>query len=190
MSNHKHNSVGRFAGRGFRCGMAKDQLIFIIICSAALLVAAVTLVHYFTGTSEKDIKTWQCLKCSYKFTKKTSEYPPIECPKCGGDAAGTVYRDCPECGKRVLCYRLRLSAQVQAQRDAMMKQAESSGQPASMGPMMNPDMDIQYWIKQADGSYGWTDWMNIMASPQQVQELQKTLRCSECDALLFTSSSR
>ena len=50
MSNQRVDSVYKcarrdFVGRDFWAGMAKDQLIFVIICSAALLVAAIALVH-------------------------------------------------------------------------------------------------------------------------------------------------
>lgn len=199
MSNQKVNSVDRFArrdsaGRGFRNAVAKDQLIFIIICSAALAVAAVTLVHFFMGSAKKThIASWQCLKCDDEFTKKTSEYPPIDCPKCDGEAVRVSYRECPGCGKNIMCYRLRLSAQGKAQRDAMLKQAESTGQPvARMGPMMamSMAMEVQYRIKQADGSYGWTDWLDAMGPPQQRLQFQSSMRCPECDALLFPQPSR
>lgn len=197
MSNQKANSVDRFArrdsaGKGFRAGVAKDQLIFIIICSAALAVAAVTLVHFFTGSSPKLIATsWQCLNCDNEFSKKTSEHPPIECPKCGGEAVRVIYRKCPNCGAKVMSNRIRLSERGKAQRDAMMKQAESTDQPVAARPMMKMpmDMETQYWIKQADGSYGWTDWLGAM-SPQLAIQLENNMRCSECDALMFPRSSR
>ena len=190
MSNHRANSVDRFSGRGFQAGMAKDQLIFVIICSAALLVAAVTLVHFFTGASKKATPTapWQCLKCDREFSIKTLELPPIECPECGGDAVRVRYRKCPSCGAKVPCYRLRLPEGRKAQLDAMKKHAESTGQPVAPGPMM--DMEIQYRVKQADGSYAWTDWLNPRGSPQLAAQLQKNMRCSECEALLFSRSSR
>ena len=193
MSNYHSNAVDRLAGRDFRSGMAKNQLIFVIICSAALLVAAVTLVHFFTGSSRKATAgSWQCLDCEAAFNKKTRELPPIECPKCSGEAVRVIYRKCPDCGAKVICFRQRLSEQGKAQRDAMKKQDESGGQPAAMmGPMMmGMDMEMQYRAKQADGSYAWTDWLNPLASPQATQELQRNTRCSECDALLFSQWSR
>lgn len=201
MSNQKANSVDRFArrdsaGRGFRAGVAKDQLIFIIICSAALLVAAVTMVRFFTGSSKKGATaiSWQCLSCGDEFSKKTSERPPIECPKCGGEAVQVSYRKCPSCGAKVMCNRLRLSERGQAQRDAMKKQAEATGRPvaAVSGPMMMMpmDMEIQYRLKQADGSFAWTDWMPAAGSSQRAVQLQNYMRCTECDALLFPPSPR
>ena len=195
MSNRTANSgddcVQRgFAGAGVRSGVAKDKLIFIIICSVALAVAAVTLVRFFTGGSVKHFDiTWQCLDCNYEFNKKKDELPPIPCEKCGGQAVRAIYRDCPACGKKVLSFRMRLTEQAQAQREAMRKQAEAAGKPISspLEFMMLP-MDMQYWVKQPDGNFGWTAWMPAR-SPEAIQT-QRDLRCSNCDALLFPSPSR
>ncbi|MBA7521960.1 hypothetical protein ES705_14072 [subsurface metagenome] len=177
-----------------RSGMAKDKLIFIIICSAAIGVAVITMASFLfpRGTAARG-ERWQCLNCDYEFSKKTSELPPIECPKCGGELVRVTYRKCPSCGAKVMCVRRRLSEQGKAKRDAMMKQAESTGQPVAAGAaMMVPmDMETQYPIKQADGSYGWTAWLTaVMISPQQAMQLQRNVRCTECDALIFPQSSR
>ena len=173
------------AGAGFQAGVAKDKLIFIIICTAAMLVAAVTLVYFLTGDSEIPTGDWQCLKCAYTFSKKTTEKSPIDCPKCGGDAVRQYYHKCPECGKKVLFCRVQLTKEAQAQRDAMLKQAETAGQKAVLPPeaTMSMPMDIQYWAKQPDGSYGWTDWM--LPAPPQARQLKSSLQCSECGANLF-----
>ncbi len=74
----------KFAGSAWRAGIAKDKLIFIVICSVALTIAAVTLTISFT--SDKPLRTveWQCISCNYEFASKSAEIPPIECPKCGG----------------------------------------------------------------------------------------------------------
>jgi len=186
MKTHRANSV-----RGLRSGMTKDQRIFVIICSAALLVAAVTLVHFFVGSSRKDsIDTeWHCLACGNDFGKKTKKSafgtPPLaNCPKCGGEAARVVYRKCPICGEEVQCYRLRLSKTGHAQKEAMEGQSQSTGQPMVRGPQsMALDTEIQFRVKLADGSYGWTDWMNSMGEQQKAA--QEDVRCSECGALLF-----
>lgn len=56
ISNSLSNSGQReLTGRGLRAGMAKDQLIFIIICAVALAVAAVALVHTFMGVLEENL---------------------------------------------------------------------------------------------------------------------------------------
>ena len=167
--------------------MAKDKLVFIIICAVALALAAVTVVLFFTGGPVKRLDTtWQCLDCNYDFSKKTNELPPIPCPKCGGQAVRVTYRDCPSCGKKVLRLRIRLTEEAQAQREAMQKQAETTGQPTV--PMMIPPTDVQYWVKQPDGKFGWTAWM-LAVSPEAIQT-QRDVRCSNCDALLFPSASR
>ena len=167
--------------------MAKDKLIFIIICSAALALASVSLVLVFTGGPGSRLDTtWRCLDCNYYFGKKTAELPPIPCPKCGGQAVKVTYRDCPSCGKKVLRLRLRLTEQGQAQREALQKQAETTGQLTA--PMMSPPMDVQFWVKQPDGKFGWTAWM-LGVSPEAIQT-QRNLRCSNCDALLFPPVSR
>ena len=206
MTNQENNSLDRFArryfaGRGLRSGVAKDKLVFIIICSAALLVAAVTLVMFFTGTSRRGIRStsWQCLKCGDEFTKKTSQYPPIECPTCGGEAVRLVYRECPNCGVKVLCNRVRLSEQGQARLAAILEQQaktdgapvpQDSGRTPGMMPVFDLDTQMQYRVKQADGSYAWTDWVAAMSSPQQAMQLRSSMRCPECDALVFAPSQR
>lgn len=183
---HRANSV-----RALRSGMTKDQLIFVIICSAALLVAAVTLVHFFVGSSRKDsIDTeWHCLACGNDFGKKTKKpafggAPSANCPKCGGEAARVVYRKCPNCGEEVQWYRLRSSKTGHAQEEGMGGQSQPTSQPMVRGAQaMVPDTEIQFRVKLADGSYGWTDWMNSMGAQQKA--VQKDMHCSECGALLF-----
>ena len=179
-----------FAGAGLRAGVAKDKLIFIIICSAALAFAAATLVYsvFKPRTKHFDV-TWQCLACNNEFDLKTDEQPPIPCPKCGGQAVRVIYRDCPACGKKVLSFRLRLTEQAQAQRKATRKQGGAAGKPGALPfELMRPPMDIQYWVKQPDSSLGWTAWM-LGGSPQAMQT-QSDLRCSKCGAPLFPSPSR
>ena len=48
--------------------------------------------------------------------------------------------------------------------------------------MMMP-MEIQYRIKQADGSFTWTSWM-LGGSPKAI-ELSGALVCPECGASLL-----
>jgi len=158
------------SSRGSRPGVAKDQLIFIIICSIALLVAAVTLVHFFTGGKKTMASDWQCLECSKEFTLKKAFTPPVKCPACGGEAVRLGYRICPECGEKVLAYRIRMSEQAQGPGGPGMP-------PGMMGPMMQP-MDMQFRIKKEDGSYEWTPW--ISGAAPQAQQMFGNLTCPKC----------
>ena len=188
MSNQKTDLGGnceqrRFAARGVRSGMAKDQLVFIIVCSVALVVAALTIVHFFTGGSRGSVasSTWQCLDCNHEFTLKTTEDPPIKCEKCGGQAVRVGYVTCRSCKERVPIYRIRLTAESQDAREARGKEPEAGG-PVDSGfvPIMVKAMEIQCWVEQADGSYGWTDWIPAPAAAQ----LQSQMTCPKCGAPL------
>lgn len=179
-----------FMRSGVQSGMAKDKLIFIIICSAALAVAAVTLVRFMTsGPAKRFDMTWQCLECNVEFNTKKDEIPPIPCTKCGGQAVRAIYHDCPACGKKVLCFRMRLTEQARAQRESMREQANETGKPISSPfAFMTLPMESQYWLRQSDGSFGWTAWMSAK-SPEDVQT-KRDLRCPNCDAILFPLPSR
>jgi DNA-directed RNA polymerase subunit RPC12/RpoP len=164
----------RLRGSGSRPGVAKDQLIFIIICSVALAVAAVALVQFFRGGSKVRPSSWQCLdaNCGHEFTRKKPMSPLVECSKCGGTAAMLRYRPCPACGERVLVGRMRVSGQIPA---------GGPGGPGGLGgrgmAMMQP-MDIQYRIQQDDGTYIWTLWVPA-GSPQSMQ-MEQSLVCPKC----------
>lgn len=180
MSNQTVDSGDKFvrracSGVASRTGVARDQLIFIIICSVSLVVAAITLVHFVTGGYSRGPvrNAWQCLNCNYEFSKKVPGFSSIECPKCGGQAVRVVYRKCPKCGAEVLFYRLRPSPQAQDQRAA--------DQPA-VSPMMVQAMEVQYKIKQPDGSLGWTGWMP--AGSGEAVQARNAIRCSKCNASL------
>ncbi len=171
----------KFTAPGLRAGIAKDKLIFIIICSASIAVAVVALVYSSTG-DRIAATPWQCLDCNYEFTMKTAEPPPIECPKCGGQAVRLNYRICPECGKQNLINRVRLTEQGQAQ----YQEIKAAGGPTRR--MMMLPKESQYWVKQTDGSYGWTPWMPA-GSPAAMM-LVRSLTCSECgERLTFGGGS-
>ena len=193
MINQRASSADRFPGQHVRSGMAKDKLIFVIICSAALLVAAIAVIHFFRGSSRDHLKTssWQCLNCKYEFSNTSlSEIGPIECPKCGGEAVSALYRNCPSCGERVALSRLRLTETGKAQWAAMKKRTEAAGQRLRVQPGGSPlDVEEQYRVKQADGSYDWTEWISAYSS-QLIAELKRNMRCSECGAPLFQKGSR
>ncbi len=181
-----------FSGEGLPAGMAKDKLIFIIICSAAIAIAVVTMAFtLFPGRSGSKIRPsqWQCLDCGHEFSKDTREPSPIECEKCAGEAVKVNRRKCPECGEDVLVWRMRLTEQGQAQ---YQKMKELSGQMPVMlmgpGAAMGLPMESQLWVQQDDGSYGWTDW--FVASGPQMGQAYSFLKCSKCDAPLYRPRDR
>ena len=152
--------------------MARDQLVFLVICGVAVVVAAVAVVHYFSGGSSKIVATkWQCLNCDREFKMKKFVAPPIECPKCDGQAVRLVYRTCPKCKAKVLASRVQ-----------RIGGAGAGGAPGMGGPMGMPPMQAQFWLKQPDGSYGWSDWMSL-ASPQ-ARQIHDGFKCTECGASL------
>ncbi|MEE9518198.1 MAG: hypothetical protein V3V52_13910, partial [Candidatus Adiutricales bacterium] len=133
---------------------------------------------------------WHCLACGNDFGEKTKKsafgVPPANCPECGAEAARVVYRKCPNCEEEVQYYRLRSSKTGHAQKQAMEGQNQSTSQPTVQGSQamaMALDTEIQFRVKLADGSYGWTDWMNSMGAQQKA--VQENMTCSECGDRLF-----
>jgi len=174
--------------------MAKDKLIFIIICSAAIGVAVITMASFLFPRSSRarGVRQWQCLNCDDIFKKKTLEWPPIECPKCSGQAVGFSYRTCPQCGEEIVVSRWRLTEAGKAQEKARKAQEEAKGfrgpPQGPFGPMgMGPPIETQYRAQQNDGSYGWTDWISSR-TPAAVM-IYSTLKCEKCQALLYPSRS-
>lgn len=153
-----------------RAGVAKDQLIFIIICSVALAVAAVALLTFFSGGGRKTVASeWQCLDCDKTFTLKQTQPGAVTC-KCGGEAACLVYRDCASCNKKVLVYRVRMPEQPEG--------AGGPGGPPGMGMMGMAPTEMQFRIQLEDGTYDWSDWMSS-ASPE-LQQVLANMLCPEC----------
>ncbi len=174
-----------FSGEGLPAGMAKDKLIFVIICSAAIAIAVVTMAFtLFPGKSGSRIgpSPWQCLDCGHEFSKETIEHSSIECEKCAGQAVIVNRRKCPECGEDVLVSRMRLTEQGEA---LYRDRKESSGEMPIMlmGPGMGLPMESQFWVQQADGSYGWTDW--FFAGGPQSRDILSSQECPECSAPLY-----
>ena len=169
-SSDSHSGCSRreSSGAGLRAGMAKDQLIFIIICAVAVTVATVTLVRSFSPGSKVRPGAWQCVACDNEFEAAAS--PPPKCPKCGGRAVRLVYRDCRSCGKKVLVCRIHVP-------EAPEGATGPGGGPPGLGMMMQP-MPMQYWVKQEDGSFAWSS-MVMGGSPQAIQ-LERSLICPEC----------
>ena len=162
-------------GADARTGIAKDQLVFIIICATALAVATFTIARSSSKGSKAQPSIWQCVDCGHEFKK--AAYPPPECPKCGGQAARLVNRDCPSCGKNVLYCRVHVP---QAAEDST---GPGGGQPG-LG-MMQP-MPVQYWVKQEDGGFGWSP--KAMAGSAQATQLERGAVCQECGTNLSSTS--
>ena len=173
-----------------RSGMAKDKLIFIIICSAAIGVAVITIASSLLprGMAAR-VERWQCRECGNIFKERTFESPPIECPKCSGQAATLRYRTCPQCGQEIVVSRWRLTEEGKAQEEAARKAQEEAGGPPGPWVMPPPPMgkappvEVQYWAQQSDDSYAWTNWLNIM--DPRVAMISSALKCEECHALLY-----
>ncbi len=91
-------------------------------------------------------------------------------------------RKCPGRGEDVLVSRTRLTERGEA---LYRNMKEPSGKmPAlPMGPGMSLPMESQFWVQQADGSYGWTDW--IFAADPQIGPVFRSLECPKCSVLLF-----
>ena len=178
---------GNLTRLDFRPGIAKDKLVFIIISSAAIAVAVVTLVLYLVGGGNVATSKWQCLKCDSEFSRKTLDLPPMDCPHCDGRAVKLDYRVCHKCNKEILVSRRIMTEDAQAQRE---RTRSGGGEPPRRAPwaaLMTP-MDIQYRIKLDDGSYGWTQWMP--ASSPQAEQFNFDLRCPECGQNFATEIAR
>ncbi len=165
------------AAMGLRSGIAKDKLVFIIIFSAAVAVALVTMLTYLlSGPKLGAPVPWQCVDCDYEFSSRTVTLPPIDCSKCGGQAVRTYYRSCPGCKKEVILLRQRRSSQDQAQ------PAFITGRPGGWSPAM----EFQYWHKQPDDSYAWSDWLHPLSPP--ALQIKADLQCPYCGAKLNPSA--
>ncbi len=80
---------------------------------------------------------------------------------CAGPAVWLNYRICPECGAENLINCVRLTEQGQARRQEIKAEgSRQEGPPGifggSVATIMMLPMEVRYWHKQADGSYGWT----------------------------------
>ena len=169
-----------WTGLSSRSGIAKNQLIFIIICSAAIGVAVVTMaIHLWSGgPGARRAASWQCLKCNAEFTKKTTEMPPIACEKCDGQAVRLNRRACPKCGEKVLVSRMRMTEQGKAQHEAMKAQTDGARPPMGMGML---PMETQLWVRGTDGNYAWSEWIPSSVAGQYYS----SLTCEKCGASLY-----
>ncbi len=169
-----------------RSGAAREKTIFIIICVAAIGVAAVAIGSFLLGGSGPGpAPGWQCLKCSHEFSYIGPELPPIDCPK--GHKAQAVrlsYRICPKCHKRALLSRVRLPEPWAGE---YRRQTEQGNPPSAMVTAEWP-REIQYRLRQDDRSYRWSDWL-VMRSPEATQ-IESSLKCSKCSTALYPQRRR
>ena len=94
---------------------------------------------------------------------------------------------CPKCGEDVLVSRMRLTEQGQAQYQNM-KESSDQMPVVPMGPGMDLPSEIQFWAQQADGSFGWTDW--IFSGDPQIGQVFSSLKCPKCSTPLYGRSRR
>jgi len=104
--------------------------------------------------------------------------PSVKCPDCGAEAAKMGREFCPKCKKMSIIIRTRLTIESQ------QAVAETKIQPIL-------PRDIQYWVKQSDGSYKWSDWM--LKGSDMAQQVWRDLQCPECSTSprdQFTSGAK
>ena len=168
-----------------RRGVTRDRLI-IIICSLVIAASLSSLVLYLRSQRPKEFRgDWQCLQCQHIFSSKTFHPGPIDCPKGPGQAVRLVRKICPQCGKKVLAFRSRLTEQAQAIHQSILAQREAGTFKGIYAMAVSElPMEVQYWRKGPDGRYGWTDQWYPAISPADAQA-QADLQCSECDAKLY-----
>ena len=172
----------KLAGGPWLAGAMDNKTVFIIICVVAIGVAVIALGSFFWGGSGSGFgKTpnWQCLKCDYKFFDPTVDEPPIECPKCQGEAVRLSYRTCAKCRKKTLVSRIRLTEEAATRYRELKAQGRA---PVGM-QMIGWPRETQLRVQQADGSYGWTDWMP--ANAPEVREIRAGMTCPKCGENLY-----
>ena len=148
----------------WRAGVAKDKLIFIIICSVALAVAVVVMTFYFKDDPWNPTGGWLCLECNHQFDKPHTEGQPVYCPECGEEAASLLFHRCPKCDEKNVIGRVRFPQQGG---DAVPGAAQTE--------------QAQFRLKE----FGtWTDWMPPWTP---VQRANPDMECTKCGAKLYGS---
>ena len=164
-------------------GMSRRELIVTVVCLAVIASAGVFITSYLVG-GESFEGNWQCLQCEHTFSRKTYEPPPIACPKCGGQAVNLIYRKCPDCGKKNLVWRLRLTEAAQAHLTELKSRSPNGFVDLEViGKLPN---ELQYRLRQSDGTSTWTQQWFSPASPE-AEDVRAALKCSKCGVRLFKS---
>ena len=129
---------------------------------------------------------WQCLQCEHLFSSTTLEPAPIDCPKCPGQAVRLARKTCPDCGKRVVVSRVRLTEQGRAGHEKILaqKEARTLTGPYSLA-ILGLAREAQYRIKDSNGKYIWTEeWYPwTVSGPTGGPEGLQT-ECDKCGARL------
>ena len=171
---------------GCRPGLARDQTIFITVCSIAILVAVLALASFVrSGSSTPFVGDWQCLECGRTFASKTLMPGPIDCPTCSGQAVKLIYVNCPQCGRRVLTCQMRLTEPAQREFDSYQA-AHSEELAAGRFPkiVFRLPMQARYRIRQPDDSYRWDEeW--LYTESERAQELRSEIKCSHRGTQLY-----
>ena len=169
-----------------RSGKISDKQVFIIICLAAIAVAAVTLGNFFLGKSgPAPVPTWQCIECNHKFFQSGERLPlpPIECPECHKiEAVMLSYRVCKKCRTRSVYSRTRLPAEYAAE---YQRRAAQGQPPGGMETSYWP-REIQFRLPGADEQ--WTDW--VLSRSPEAKQIRVATKCPKCGESLYPKRGR
>ena len=167
-------------------GKITDKQVFIIICSAAIAVAAVVLGGFFMGGPRLGaVPNWECLECGHKFFQggQKPPLPPIDCPEGHrGQAVMLGYRICPDCHTRILYSRMRLTKEY-AER---IQQLRDQGYEPTAQETVDWPREVQFRLLDTDDQ--WTDWV-LWRSPE-ASKIQATLKCPKCGRALYVQRGR
>ena len=187
MSRARHNTDCPSEHRkatavSLRWGKITDKQVFIIICAAAILVAAITLGNFFLGSGLrlKPVPNWECLECGHKFSQSGQRLPlpPIDCPQGHkGQAVMLGYRVCPDCYTQILYSRTRLTKEFAEE----VQRLRNQGYEPTEQETVNWPREVQFRLLDTDDQ--WTDWM-IWRSPQAT-EIQQGMKCHKCGRGLY-----
>ena len=162
-------------------GLTRRELIVLIVALVVIVLAGVCITSFFVGKRGFQ-GNWQCLDCGYIFSRNTYETPPIECPKCQGQAVQLIYRQCPKCKKENLVWRLRLTEEARALL-ANLKAQNPDGT-VDFETIAHLPNEVQCLIKNSGGKPTWTqEWLSLDST--QSREIRDCLHCTKCGAKLF-----
>ena len=171
------------ASTGSRPGKIDEKTTFIIICVAAICIAAATLIVprlMPKGGRQTGVRL-ECPNCNKQTIPKTPMARYEKCSECGVSPMQVIERKCGGCDEKVSYTRMRLTKRGEEQYEQMMASA-GEGRPPMMGMepggMMAFEQEVQYWIKQDNGDYGWSAWMNSMSPEATAMQQQYT--CPKC----------
>jgi hypothetical protein len=172
------------AATGSRPGKIDDKATFAIICVAAICIAAAALIVPRLrpkGRRQTGFRL-ECPNCNKQIIPKTPMARYEKCSECDVSPRQVIERKCGGCDEKVLYIRMRLTKRGEEQYEQMMASAGEGGPPMmgmmAPGEMMTYDQDVQYWVQQDDGNYGWSASMNRMSPEATAMQQQYT--CPNC----------